>query len=233
MSDAPRPDMSRLRAALLPDMSRLRAALLPDLIIAVVGPLLIYRWAAPYLPATEALLLSGILPIVRVVWGLVQRHRLNVIGAAALLTIAVKVLVVLLFTDARLVLVSDSLITAVYGILMLASLLTDTPLIVRVIESLLAGANAVQYQSLLARWQQPAARAAFRVITAVWGAGLLLECGVRVILALNVSIEQFLVLSPIVRYGFLGALALWTFLYMRVRRGRQRTPLDEAPRQPV
>jgi len=46
--------------------SQIRAAVLPDLIISIVGPVLIYRFAAPNMPATDALLLAGVLPLIRI-----------------------------------------------------------------------------------------------------------------------------------------------------------------------
>jgi hypothetical protein len=140
---------------------------------------------------------------------------------------------VLVLKDARLVLVSDSLISAVYGILLLASLLTPTPLLMRLIESILATTPSAQSQQLVKHWQDAGTRSLLSVITAVWGVGLLLECVVRVTLALTLSIEQFLVISPIVRYAFLGVLLLWAFLFARIRRARRHQPPEETVRQQV
>lgn len=203
-------------------LSQIRAAVLPDLIISIVGPVLIYRLAVPHMPATYALLLASVLPIIRIGIGLVHRHRLNLIGVFSLLAIALKILIALVLKDVRLVLVSDSLITAAYGVLMLASLLTASPLIMRLIQSVLANTATAQSQQLMLRWQEPGTRLFFAVITFVWGTGLLLECVARVALALTLPIEQFLVISPIVRYGFLGVLVLWAFLFTRIRRQRQQ-----------
>ncbi len=52
--------------------SQLRTAMLPDLLISLVGPVLIYRVAVSSLPATEALLLAGVLPLIRVGIGLIR-----------------------------------------------------------------------------------------------------------------------------------------------------------------
>ncbi|GHO72089.1 hypothetical protein KSC_109810 [Ktedonobacter sp. SOSP1-52] len=159
------------------------------------------------------------------------------------LAIALKILIALVLKNVRLVLVSDSLITAIYGVLMLASLLTASPLIMRLIQSVLANATPGQDQQLMLRWQEPGTRLFFAAITAVWGIGLLLECVVRVALALTLPIEQFLVISPIVRYCFLSVLVLWAILFARIRRQRQQkqrervtkpqmheTPLPSVPR---
>jgi hypothetical protein len=144
-----------------------------------------------------------------------------VIGVFSLLTVALKILLALALKDTRVVLVSDSLITAVYGVLLLASLRTSSPLLMRLIESVLDDAPSTQSQPLLPRESRPGARSLLTIITAVWGIGLLLECGVRVILALTLTVEQVLLISPIVRYGVLATLLLWAIFFARRRRSRR------------
>ncbi len=72
----------------------------------------------------------------------------------------------------------------------------------------------------LTLWQYPAFRFTMRLITIVWGLVFLLELVVRSYLVFTLTIQQFLIISPFVFYGFLGGLALWTLLYSR--KGRKR-----------
>ena len=66
--------------------------------------------------------------------------------------------------------------------------------------------------------------AAFRrtmmVMTLVWGFGLLVHFAVSVALVFALSIRMYLIVAPIVGYGTMGLLTLWTFLY--ARRARRR-----------
>ena len=79
----------------------------------------------------------------------------------------------------------------------------------------------------------PGARPMVTIITAVWGIGLLLECGVQVMLALTLSIEQVLLLSPIVRYGMWAILLLWAIFFSWIcRRDQSRMPEDFS-REPI
>ncbi|MGH2478430.1 MAG: VC0807 family protein [Ktedonobacteraceae bacterium] len=217
-----------------PDLNRLRAALLPDLLLSIVGPFLIYRLAAPQMGALIALLLAGVLPLIRVGISFTRSHRLNMLGALSLLTIALQLFVTVVFKDARMLLVGNSLTTACYGILLLASLLTSKPLLMRLIESVLANHPSDQSQQIMSRWQEAGTRASFTIITAVWGIGSLLEFGVCLILAFTLSIDRFLVISPLIHYGFLGLLLIWAFLFGRLRRRQQAKhrpgePLPQAP----
>ena len=59
------------------------------------------------------------------------------------------------------------------------------------------------------------------IMTVVWGFGLLTSTVVACLLVFTLSIHDYLILSPIVGYGIMGALALWTFWY--AKRAQRRT----------
>jgi hypothetical protein len=62
------------------------------------------------------------------------------------------------------------------------------------------------------------------IMTLVWGCGLLAEAAVAVALVLTLSIHNYLIVSPIVGYGTMGGLSLWTWWYAREsrRKGQAR-----------
>jgi phosphate/sulfate permease len=62
-------------------------------------------------------------------------------------------------------------------------------------------------------------------MTAVWGAGLIAQMVLQIILAFALSIEQDLVVSPIVGYGFYFVLFGWSFWYGKKRK-KQREGLE-------
>lgn len=51
----------------------------------------------------------------------------------------------------------------------------------------------------------------------LWGFGLLADFLVSTVLIYALSIEQYLVVGPILGYATMGGLALWTILYRRHR----------------
>jgi intracellular septation protein A len=222
MSDQPGMDFSHLRRRIL-------LALLPDLVLSVVAPIFIYRLAAPYMSAPQALLLAGIAPLIPVGMSLWRHRRLNPIGVLSLLTIAIKILMALVFNDTRWMLVSVSLITGVHGVLMLASLLTPRPLLLWLVENTLSGTPAGR--PLLQRLLNEAPRLSWVWVTAAWGLALLLECGVNVMLVLTLSVDLFLVISPLVRYGLLGGVLLGTLLFGWIRRRRKQKKLEASASQ--
>ena len=53
------------------------------------------------------------------------------------------------------------------------------------------------------------------VMTIVWGSGLIASALVSCFLIFELSVHDYLIVSPIIGYGTMGALALWTALYSR------------------
>jgi intracellular septation protein A len=204
-------------------------ALLPDLLVSIVAPILIYRLIVPYMSAPMALLFAGIAPVISVGMGLLRHRRLTPLGLLSLLTIALKIFLALALNNTRWMLVSVSLITGAHGVLLLASLLTPRPLLLWLVENTLSRNPAGQQQ--LRRLLDEAPRSAWVWVTAVWGVALLVECGVNSMLAMTLSVELFLVVSPVVRYGLLGGVLLGTLLFGWIRRRRKQKLLEATSSQ--
>ena len=61
-------------------------------------------------------------------------------------------------------------------------------------------------------------------MTWVWGLALLADVALSVVLVFSLSIREYLIVNPIVGYGTMGVLSLWSFLYAQraKRRGEER-----------
>lgn len=215
MSDQLKPDLQ-------PSGRQIIIVLLPDILVSIVSPILLYRLAAPHMPVTFALLLAGTPPIMRLLIGLLRYRRLNPLSILSLLTIALKIFIALVLKESRLLLVSGSLITGVHGVLCLVSLLTPRPLLLWFIEGMLAKAPATSGRQYIQHLLAEVPRSVFTILTAVWGIILLLEVVVNSLLVFTLTIEQFMVISPIVRYGLLGGMLPGTLLFARIRRARSK-----------
>jgi hypothetical protein len=62
-------------------------------------------------------------------------------------------------------------------------------------------------------WQRPGARPVFRMMTAVWGLGLVLQTALMCYLAWIWPINRYLLLSPFISYGIFGAMMAWSLWY--------------------
>jgi len=61
-------------------------------------------------------------------------------------------------------------------------------------------------------------------MTWAWGLGLLADVAVSVVLVFALSTREYLIVNPILGYGTMGTLSLWSFLYGQraKRRGEAR-----------
>jgi hypothetical protein len=211
----------------------LKTTLLQDLIYNVIGPIILYQLFSPHMLATYALLLAGVLPAARTVIGLVRRRTLNPLGALSLLTIVLKIFFGLVLKDARLILLSHSLSMGCIGLLALASLFTQKSLIKRLVvayrRDIASPEQGERFKKLL---ESKRMHSLFKLLTAIWGGGLLLELALRAILVYSLTIEQVMLISPFISYGILGGLLLLTTLLLKqMRRDIQQETLEEVPEQ--
>lgn len=121
-----------------------------------------------------ALVLSGVLPALGVALAVVIHRRLDVIGGLALVGIAVGAVLGLASGNARLVLLEGSVPTAAFGLVCLASLWSQRPLMFRFALEFIGPATP-KGRDFDDRWRYAGFRRTFRVITAVWGVAYLAE----------------------------------------------------------
>ena len=196
----------------------------------IAGPLVAY-WMlrSAGLSAVSALVLSGVLPAVAVLGGLIRHRRLDAIGALVLAGIAVGTALGLLSGNARLVLVEGSVPTAVFGLLCLSSLRSRRPLIFRFALEFMGG-DTPRGRDFDRLWQYPGFRHAFWLFTVVWGVAYLAEAAARIVIVETTSTGTALAVSKVMPYAVAGVLVAWmTFYGRRTRRQGERLAAAAAP----
>ena len=174
---------------------------------------LLHRGVSPII----ALGAATIFPLAEMVYEIVQTKRVGVIAIVSLAGIVAGFGLSFATGNAIFALLKDSVFTGVFGLVFLGSLLTSRPLIYRLSLDM-AGADPQARAKGEALWELPAARQTFRLITVVWGVGLLLEAGARVYAALTLPVATATSVSPIISVVVIGATLLWTVRYTRARR---------------
>jgi hypothetical protein len=166
------------------------------------------------LSTVTALLLSGVFPAAVMAVDAIRHRRLDVVGALVLAGIVVGTILGLVSHSARLVLVEGSVGTGVFGVACLGSLWTRQPLMYGLALEF-TGPDTAQGREMTGLWQYEGFRRVFRVITAVWGAGFLLEAAVRVVIVYSTSTGTAFVSSQVTPFLWLAALSAWTVAYGR------------------
>jgi hypothetical protein len=211
-----------------PDRSRLWSAA-KIAIFDIAGPLVAYQMLrSAGLSSVSALVLSGVLPGVAVLGGLIRNRRLDAVGVLVLAGIAVGSVLGLLTGNARLVLVEGSVPTAVFGLLCLASLRSRRPLIFRFALEFM-GPDTPRGRDFDGLWQYYGFRHVFRVFTVVWGVTYLAEAAARVVIVETTSTGTALAISKVMPYAVAGLLTLWMVFYgRRARRHGERLAAQAA-----
>ncbi|MDT0542923.1 MULTISPECIES: VC0807 family protein [Streptomyces] len=164
----------------------------------------------------SALLVSGAWPVLDSAVHFVWRRHLDEFAVVTLVFLVISAVMSLVGAhSARALLVKDSAVTGLFGLLCLATLLAPRPLMFyfgRKFATDGTEASTVWWNDL---WQYEGFRRTMMTMTAVWGVAYLLEAGVRAALAYVLSTDTMVVLSPVLIYGVLGALALWTGWYAK------------------
>lgn len=164
------------------------------------------------LTAVMALLLSGVFPALGVTIGVIQNRRLDVVGALVLAGIVVGTVLGLVSHSTRLLLVEGSVPTAVFGLACLGSLWRRHPLMFSFALEF-TGPDTAKGREMTRLWQYDGYRRVFRIITAVWGAGFLLEAALRVVIVYNTSTGTALASSKIMPFLWGAVLSVWTVGY--------------------
>jgi hypothetical protein len=164
------------------------------------------------LTPVEALLISGVFPAVGVAIGAARNRRLDVIGALVLAGIVVGTVLGLVSHSARLLLVEGSVPTGVLGVACLISIRARRPLMF-IFALEFVGPDTAQGREMIQLWQFDGYRHVFRIITAVWGCGFVVEAALRVFIVYNTTTGTALALSKITPFVFVAILTAWTFGY--------------------
>jgi len=81
------------------------------------------------------------------------------------------------------------------------------------------GGDAGKRAAFDGQWYVPTLPRRFRIVTAVWGVGLVVECAAQVTCALLLPTEAYLAVGQVISWGFLASLI--TYSVMSTREGER------------
>ncbi|CAM3926531.1 VC0807 family protein [Cohnella lubricantis] len=190
-------------------------SILITLLINGVLPYLVYEILRSHMTSLQALSIATVIPLLDNAYTLLKSRKLDVFASFMLTSFLLGLLVLTLGGNEQLLLVRESFVTAVLGLIFLATLLFPRPLIYYFALRFTVGSDPDRRAAFAANWQYPYFRFVLRLMTAGWGIALLGEAVVRTILVYELTVSQFLAVSNFVMYGFIGAAIVWTVCYRR------------------
>ena len=194
---------------------------LPTLLFNIALPLVTYALLTDYgLPDALALVASGLWPLLELGISFARTRHADEFSILVLVFLVVGVAASLAFNDARLLLVKDSAVTGLFGLVLLGSLLAPRPLMFYFGRKFATGGDPARVEWWNGLWQYPGFRRGQRILTVVWGGAFLAEAVLRIILSYTLPVSTMVVISSVLPYVVLGLLIFGTTVYGR-RAGRR------------
>ena len=177
-------------------------------------PLIIYKILMNYFPNLTSLIIATIIPCIGNLYEILKDKKIDVYAMFILFGFIIGIIAVLLGGGEKFLLLRESFITGIMGMVFLISLLLKKPLIYYFAQrfSNPDKNNKIDWEK---RWNIPYFRHGMKLMTLVWGLGFILEAAIKVILVYTLSISEFLLVSNFVLYGIIALLIFWQVKYVK------------------
>jgi len=225
MATSPGDSLANERA-LSPAMQRILRAV-PEILANFVAPWGVYEALAGHLGDTNALIASAVPPLLWSVYELIKTRRLDAVSVVVVSAILLTVGATFLGGSARLIQIREALVTGAVGVMFLATLTMKRPMIFYLARATVARNTAEGAEAYEQVWARPGVPQVFRVLTLVWGLGLVAQTGCMCWLAWIWPIGWFLLVSPFISFSIFGLLMAWSLGYI-ARRPAARAILARA-----
>ena len=191
--------------------------LLLDVAVNFALPVILYDRLEGRLGEVPALLASSLPPLLWAIGGFVRHRRVDALSIIAMAGIALSVLAFFGGGSAQFLQLREKMVTLLIGLAFLGSAAIGKPLIYPLARATMARESAEALANFEARRDDAMVRHTVMVMTLVWGFGLLIDFAASVALIYMMSVHDYLIVGPILGYGTMGGLALWTIAYRRHR----------------
>jgi hypothetical protein len=186
-----------------------------ELAVNLLFPWLVYRLLSPRYGDFVGLAASAAPPTLWSLYELARFRKLDALSLLVLGGIVMSILALFLGGSPRLLMVRENLFSIPIGLVFLISAVTPRPIIYYLASATMGRQSPERRAMFEANWQRPHVLRGLRIMTVVWGVSLVAQGGLLGWMAWTWPIERYLILSPIIGYGIIGALGLWTFLYQQ------------------
>lgn len=193
---------------------QMRRGILQMVMMNIILPIVIYSILEGKVSLVLALALSGIPPALEGLYNIYKTRQIDAIAVMVIISIIFSIVVVLLTSDAKLILLKDSIQTVLLGLLFGTSIFMKENLIWRYNRQF-SGHNPETQKEMDERWKNPRVKHVTNVLCMVWAIGFLIEATIRIILIYTIPTDILGYLSPCLLVVVLGSLALFSVMYVK------------------
>ncbi|MBO0993163.1 hypothetical protein IPU53_09080 [Bacillus sp. SD088] len=192
-------------------MKKTRNEVIVTILLNIALPYLTYRLLIPYTSGVVALTVAALLPLSDTLINLIKNKKIDAVSSFIFLSIILGIVAVLIGGNEKFILLRESYIIGIMGMVFLISLFFTKPLIYYFAIRFAGGKASAEE-----KWANlPAFRKNVHFLTVSWGIILLLEAVVKVILVYSISVSAFLLIAPFFTYGIIGLGILWNIQFIK------------------
>jgi hypothetical protein len=199
--------------------------LLPSLVFGAAVPIAVYFSVRPHVSTdAEGLIVAGSVSVAWILFQFARSRHVDFVGAIVLTGFVIGVVSsTLLGGNAYMLKVRDAFFIALFGIACVVTVYThERPALFYVGRYLSAGNDPAKVAAYNELHEVPTGRHVFRVLSVVWGIGLVVEASARMVLAEALHTGTYLAVSPFITAATIGSLFAFTVIYTK------RAELDAA-----
>lgn len=191
-----------------------------ELLVNFALPYVIYTYTEAPLGEVGALLASSAPPILWSMAEFARHRRLDALSVLVVAGIALSLLAMLGGGGAQFLQLREKMVTGVIGLAFLVSAAIGKPLIYELARAGMRRRSEGEAEQFAAMQVHAGFRRTMTVMTLVWGLGLIADAALSGVLVFTLSVRANLIVNPLIGYGTMAALGLWSFLYGRRARRR-------------
>jgi len=191
------------------------------ILLSVVAPIVIYSMLTDRgFSEVAALIISGIGPVIDLAITMLVSRRVDEFSLIVLVFLVIGVVTSLLFDDPRLLLLKESAVSGLFGLVLLGSLLAPRPLMFYFGRRFATGGSAEKIEWWNGLWQYAGFRRTQQVLTLVWGVVLLGEAVLRGVLAFVLPVGTMVVVNSVLPPVVFALLIVFTITYAKRSQAR-------------
>lgn len=198
--------------------NNIKKSIIISILINAILPLITYKILINHIPSITALIISTTIPIIDNIYHIIKEKKIDIFASLIILGFIIGIISMLFGGSQKLLLIRQSYITAVIGILFLTSMFFPKPMIYYLAKKFINSQDKYvknNKSTIDEKWKNPHFRFSMKFLTFIWGICLVLEAVCNISLVFILSVSKYMLISPLVSYGFIGCAAFITFFYRK------------------
>jgi hypothetical protein len=200
-----------------------------EILVNIALPYGIYIKTQADLGQVHALMAASAPPIIWSAIEFIRRRRLDAMSLLVIFGIVLSLLAFVGGGSVRFLQLRENFVTGIIALVFLGSAAIQRPLIYQFARARYLRTSRSEADRLeKLRTESPQFRQQMTLMTLVWGFGLLIQTAIACFLVFAIPISTYLIVSPVLAYGAMGILGLWTFLHVRKLKRRAQAARESA-----